>query len=65
MTYSCCNKIKYQIIGEASQALLIEESVVDPVSKTFTTYTRNVTHTKMMSIIEKCTYYISPENKNW
>ena len=52
-------------IGDSNQALMIEESVVDASAKTFVTYTRNITHTRMMSIIEKCTYYVSPENEKW
>ena len=44
---------------------MVEESVVDASAKTFVTYTRNITHTRMMSIIEKCTYYVSPENEKW
>ena len=44
---------------------MIEESLVDPAAKSFVTYTRNVTHTKLISITEKCTYYVSPENENW
>lgn len=54
-----------QLFGETGPALMVEESVVDSQSKTFTTYTRNVSHTKLMSIIEKCTYSVSPENDNW
>ena len=52
-------------IGDSNQALMVEESVVDASAKTFVTYTRNITHTRMISIVEKCTYYVSPENEKW
>jgi hypothetical protein len=43
----------------------MEESEVDPATKTFTTYTRNITFSKLMSVEEKCVYYTSPDNKEW
>ncbi|XP_059490802.1 PRELI domain-containing protein 1, mitochondrial [Neocloeon triangulifer] len=41
---------------------IIEESIVDPKSKTLTTYTRNIGYTKVMSITEKVVYKQSKEN---
>ncbi len=38
---------------------------MDAVGKTFTTYTRNISFTKLMSVEEKCVYYVSPENEDW
>ncbi|XP_076242125.1 preli-like [Calliopsis andreniformis] len=44
---------------------IVEESIVDPKTKTLTTYTRNLGCTKVMSIVEKVVYKVSPENPNW
>ncbi|XP_015610443.1 protein preli-like [Cephus cinctus] len=44
---------------------IVEESVVDPKEKTFTTYTRNLGYTKVMSVIEKVVYRVSEENPKW
>ena len=46
-------------------ACLVEESVVDPVAKTLTTYTRNITFTRLMVVEEKCVYTVSPNNNEW
>ncbi|XP_065351561.1 protein preli-like [Cloeon dipterum] len=43
---------------------IIEESVVDPKTKTMTTYTRNIGYTKVMSITEKVVYRQSSESSN-
>ncbi|CAB3377426.1 Hypothetical predicted protein [Cloeon dipterum] len=43
---------------------IIEESVVDPKTKTMTTYTRNIGYTKVMSITEKVVYRQSLESSN-
>lgn len=44
---------------------IVEESIVDPKTKTLTTYTRNLGYTKVMSIVEKVVYTVSEENPNW
>ncbi|EFN89762.1 PRELI domain-containing protein 1, mitochondrial [Harpegnathos saltator] len=44
---------------------IVEESIVDPETKTLTTYTRNLGYTKVMSIVEKVVYQISEENPEW
>ena len=54
-----------QFVGEGAHGCIVEESVVDRETKTFTTYTRNVNFTKMMTVVEKNTFYVSSENKNW
>lgn len=41
---------------------IIEESVVDPVKKTITTYTRNIDLTWFINVVEKCVYTVDPEN---
>lgn len=43
----------------------MEESVVDPGAKTLTTYTRNITFTRLMVVEEKCVYSVHPNNKEW
>ena len=54
-----------QFVGEGAQGCIVEESIVDREAKTFTTYTRNVNFTKLMTVVEKNTFYVSPENKSW
>lgn len=44
---------------------IVEESIVDPQSKTLVTYTRNLGYTKVMSLIEKVVYRPSDENPEW
>lgn len=46
-------------------ACIVEESIVDPEAKTLTTYTKNVTFTKLMAVEEKCVYSVHPTNKEW
>lgn len=42
---------------------IIEESVVDPIKKTVTTYTRNIDLKWFVNVIEKCVYTVDPENR--
>lgn len=51
-----------KLIGGDRRVHLIEESVVDLDSRTFTTYTRNITLQSIMTIEEKCVYKNDPEN---
>uniref|UniRef100_T1J8R0 PRELI/MSF1 domain-containing protein n=1 Tax=Strigamia maritima TaxID=126957 RepID=T1J8R0_STRMM len=44
---------------------IIEESVVDPINRTITTYTRNVGYTRVMGVEEKCVYKQSKDNPTW
>lgn len=44
---------------------VVEESVVDPKTKTVTTYTRNIGYTSIMSVVERCVYRPSSENSEW
>ncbi|XP_064483823.1 PRELI domain-containing protein 1, mitochondrial-like [Ornithodoros turicata] len=46
----------------ARSVRIVEESVVDPRTKTIVTYTRNVGLQHIMSIEERCVYRPSPEN---
>ncbi|XP_033756983.1 PRELI domain-containing protein 1, mitochondrial-like [Pecten maximus] len=40
---------------------VIEESIVDPVTKTMITYTRNIGHRDLAVVEEKCVYKANPE----
>lgn len=44
---------------------VMEESIVDPMKKTLTTYTRNLGYTTFMVVEEKCIYQQSKENSSW
>ncbi|KAK2561491.1 PRELI domain-containing protein 1 [Acropora cervicornis] len=46
-------------------ACVVEESIVDPEAKTLTTYTKNITYTRLMVVEEKCIFSIHPTNKEW
>ncbi|XP_003386026.1 PREDICTED: PRELI domain-containing protein 1, mitochondrial-like [Amphimedon queenslandica] len=47
------------------KAVFIEESIVNSETKTFVTYNRNITQTRFITMVEKCTYRISPDNPKW
>jgi len=49
-------------VGHIRDVIVIEESLVDLVNRTFTTVTRNVGYQKIMSIKEKCTYEPDPSD---
>lgn len=53
------------LVGRDNHVLIIEESVVDPMEKTLTTYTRNIGLQKIMSVEEKCIYKVNPQNSSW
>ncbi|XP_071793272.1 PRELI domain-containing protein 1, mitochondrial-like [Asterias amurensis] len=44
---------------------VVEESLVDPVRKTFTIYTRNIGYTKFMVVSEKLIYRPAADNESW
>ncbi|KAJ4945833.1 hypothetical protein JOQ06_023511 [Pogonophryne albipinna] len=46
----------------SSSAYIIEDSIVDPQKRTMTTLTWNISHARLMSVEERCKYYINPEN---
>jgi hypothetical protein len=54
-----------RFVTNGSQAIVVEESIVDPKLRTLTTYTRNINLTRLMSVEEKCVYYASPDNNDW
>ena len=44
-------------------ACIIEESVLDPINKRLTTYTRNITYQTLMVVEEKCEYTVASDSK--
>ena len=46
-------------------ATILEESIVDPRTKTLSTFTKNITLTKYMAVEETCVYTVAPENTHW
>jgi len=51
--------------GISRNVYVIEESILDLKTNTFTTYTRNIGLQKLMSVDEKCVYTRHPENTSW
>lgn len=49
----------------ARNMCVVEESLIDPVSRTITTYTRNIVMQHVMSVEEKCVYHVNAENNKW
>lgn len=49
----------------ARSLFVVEESVIDPMLKTMTTYTRNISLQSYMTIDEKVTYKVSNDNDDW
>ncbi|XP_076004225.1 PRELI domain-containing protein 1, mitochondrial-like [Genypterus blacodes] len=47
--------------GIARSVYIIEDSIVDPVSRSLTTYTWNLNHTTLMSVEERCVFQGSEE----
>ncbi|KAL8585810.1 hypothetical protein ACOMHN_065160 [Nucella lapillus] len=53
------------IPSSARNMCIVEESVVDPLTCTLTTYTRNIAMKNVMSVEEKCVYRTNPTNGQW
>ena len=53
-----------QVISSTT-AYILEQSTVDPVTKTMWTTTRNLTHTRAMAVMESQTIRPHPENPAW
>ncbi|KAE8614891.1 hypothetical protein XENTR_v10008343 [Xenopus tropicalis] len=49
----------------AHAVYVVEDSIIDPFSKTMTTYTWNINHASIMSVEERCVYCENSENSNW
>ncbi|XP_022621184.1 PRELI domain-containing protein 1, mitochondrial-like [Seriola dumerili] len=47
--------------GMSRSVYIIEDSIVDPVSRSLTTYTWNLNHTTLMSVEERCIFQDSVE----
>lgn len=50
--------------GGESFTYIVEESIVDPIRKLITTYTRNIAMQHIVSVEEKVVYKQDPENKD-
>jgi len=48
-----------------NRVLVVEESIVDPNSRTFVTFTRNVGLKSYLTIEEKVTYTVAPDNDHF
>lgn len=48
--------------GMSRSVYVIEDSIVDPVNKSLTTYTWNLNHTTLMSVEERCVFQGSVEH---
>ncbi|XP_042084452.1 PRELI domain containing 1b isoform X1 [Haplochromis burtoni] len=48
--------------GMSRSVYIIEDSIVDPVNKSLTTYTWNLNHTTLMSVEERCVFQGSVEH---
>ncbi|XP_070834856.1 PRELI domain-containing protein 1, mitochondrial-like isoform X2 [Chaetodon trifascialis] len=47
--------------GMSRSVYIVEDSIVDPVNRSLTTYTWNLNHTTLMSVEERCVFQDSPE----
>ncbi|XP_037119338.1 PRELI domain-containing protein 1, mitochondrial-like isoform X1 [Syngnathus acus] len=47
--------------GMSRSVYIVEDSIVDPVSRSLTTYTWNLNHTTLMSVEERCVFRDSEE----
>lgn len=64
-TNKCPKWGEFIVPANIKSVFVVEESIVDPIKKTFTTYTRNMGLSRIMNIDEKCVYSQSPENRGW
>ncbi|KAK1161276.1 PRELI domain-containing protein 1, mitochondrial-like [Acipenser oxyrinchus oxyrinchus] len=56
---------KYLPSNMARSAYIIEDSIVDPQSRTLTTFTWNISHARYMAVEERCVYGVNPDNNSW
>eukprot|EP00040_Diaphanoeca_grandis_P014667 m.74556 g.74556 ORF g.74556 m.74556 type:complete len:186 (-) comp24673_c0_seq2:84-641(-) len=54
-----------KFIGNTNKTTIVEESVLDPKAKTFTTYTKNISLNYFMTVEETCVYTVSEDNSSW
>ncbi|KJE93389.1 hypothetical protein CAOG_04182 [Capsaspora owczarzaki ATCC 30864] len=53
-----------EMISAVTTAYIVERTTVDPVTRTMTTFTRNVNHKRLMTIEERCVYTQDPSCPN-
>ncbi|KAL4648768.1 PRELI domain-containing protein 1, mitochondrial [Arapaima gigas] len=56
---------KYFPAHMGRSAYIVEDSIVEPRSQTMTTVTWNISHARLMSVVERCVYRVNPENSGW
>ncbi|MGH0139137.1 UNVERIFIED_CONTAM: hypothetical protein FKN15_068858 [Acipenser sinensis] len=56
---------KYLPSNMARSAYVIEDSIVDPQSRTLTTFTWNISHARYMAVEERCVYGVNSDNNSW
>ncbi|MBN3273253.1 PRLD1 protein, partial [Polyodon spathula] len=56
---------KYLPSNMGRSAYVIEDSIVDPQSRTLTTFTWNISHARYMAVEERCVYGVNPDNNSW
>ncbi|XP_026864421.2 PRELI domain containing 1a [Electrophorus electricus] len=56
---------KFLPAHRACKAYIVEDSIVDPQSRTMVTLTWNISHAYLMSVEERCVYGVNPDNSNW
>ncbi|XP_033877735.2 PRELI domain-containing protein 1, mitochondrial-like [Acipenser ruthenus] len=56
---------KYLPSNMTRSAYVIEDSIVDPQSRTLTTFTWNISHARYMAVEERCVYGVNPDNNSW
>ncbi|MEE6479786.1 hypothetical protein FKM82_012375 [Ascaphus truei] len=49
----------------AHAVYIMEDSIMDPVNRTLTTFTWNINHARIMSVEERCVYFENSENSSW
>nr|XP_033342888.1 PRELI domain-containing protein 1, mitochondrial [Megalopta genalis]XP_033342897.1 PRELI domain-containing protein 1, mitochondrial [Megalopta genalis]XP_033342906.1 PRELI domain-containing protein 1, mitochondrial [Megalopta genalis]XP_033342916.1 PRELI domain-containing protein 1, mitochondrial [Megalopta genalis]XP_033342925.1 PRELI domain-containing protein 1, mitochondrial [Megalopta genalis]XP_033342933.1 PRELI domain-containing protein 1, mitochondrial [Megalopta genalis]XP_03334294 len=54
-----------RLAGKNAITKVVEESAVDPHTKIMTTYTRNLSSAKLITIVEKVAYRVCEDNPNW
>lgn len=59
-----CPKWIERLMGTKTVHIL-EESIVDPIKQTLTTFTQNLGMTNLISVKETCVYKSHPDNKVW
>ncbi|XP_069507601.1 PRELI domain-containing protein 1, mitochondrial [Ambystoma mexicanum] len=56
---------KFVPANVARSVYVLEDSIVDPLNRTLTTYTWNINHVRFMMVQERCVYHVNPGNNGW